>query len=199
MELINAYKTKLSVNNKQKGLFRQHAGASRYVYNVVLASWQEQYKLHSECPAMYVKPSEYTMRTKFNAIKGDICPWVRGYPYCIVEWTTGNLGEAYQHFYRKLKQGLSVGEAGLPKFKGRGFPGSFGVRGYKTKGNQIYLGKVIGWVNFAQKDYVPTPIKYKVNGGTVYSVVSEDAVGDWYVSVTVYEDFEPLETNPLAL
>lgn len=182
--MLKAYKTELRPTNKQMGLFRQCAGASRYVYNWGLAEWKRQYEAEE-------KSSAHGLCKLFNSQKGNLCPWIRNLPYAIVESSFINLGNAFKHFFRRVKTGE---KPGYPKFKKRGLHSSFQLRGYKTEDDSIWLGRTIGSVRLKERGYIPSGVSYKNNGG-VYATISEKA-GHWFISVLVDEpDLEPIKGN----
>jgi putative transposase len=180
--MLKAYKTELDPNNKQRGYFAQCAGATRYVYNWGLAEWKRQYEAEE-------KPSADKLRKQFNTQKDELCPWIRGLPYAIVEAAFLNLGLAFKNFFRRVRNGE---KPGYPKFKKRGARRSgFQLRGYKTETDRVWLGKRIGWVRLKERGYIPTDVSYQNNGG-VYATISERA-RRWYISILVEEpDMEPV-------
>jgi putative transposase len=187
--LINrAYKTELDPNNKQVSLFRRCCGASRYVYNWGLAEWKRQYEAGE-------KPSRFKLCKQFNAQKDDICPWIRELPYAVTEAAFINLGAAFQHFFRRVKGGAK--KAGYPHFKKRGTQGSFQVRGYRTEGGRIWLGRAIGWVRLKERDYIPPEMAYLCGGG-VYATVSERA-GRWFVSIQAGEEIPDAQNESMLV
>jgi len=185
MEIIKAYKTELDPNNKQASFFGRCCGTSRYVYNWGLAEWAAQYEAGN-------KPSQYKLRKQFNAQKDESCPWIRQIPYCVIETAFADLGNAFKHFFRRVKNGEE--KPGYPRFKKRGRKSSFRMRGYKTENSQIWLGRSIGWVRLKERGYIPEGVRYGENGGCVYCTISECA-GRWFISVQVKEQIEDPEND----
>ena len=189
MEIIRAYKTELKPNDKQKTLFGRCCGASRYVYNWGVAEWRRQYNTGE-------KPSAYGLKKQFNAQKDDICPWIRALPYTITESAFINLGAAYKHFFRRLKN--KEKEPGRPKFKKRSSPGSFQTKGFRIESNRIRVSgydRGVEWVRLKEHDYIPTDASY-----TTYATISEKA-GRWFVSVLVKEeiDIDPPDNDSILV
>jgi putative transposase len=190
MLIQRAYKTELDPNNKQKTLFGRCCGASRFVYNWGLAEWKRQYEAGE-------KPSRFKLCKQFNAQKDDLCPWIRELPYAIVESSFVNLGSAFQNFFRRVKAGEK--EVGYPRFKKRGRQSSFQTRGYKTRHNAVWLGRLIGWVRLKERGYIPCSVAYRENGGATYVTISEKA-GRWFISVQVEEEIpDPTNDNTLIV
>jgi len=165
-----AYKTRLEPNNEQRTFFERRVTTSRFVFNVGLREWQRQYEAGE-------KPSQYKLIKQFNAQKDVMCSWVRNVPYAVTESAFRNLGDAFKHFFRRLKQGENPG---YPKFKLD--HKSFQLRGTKIEHNRVRLSG-IGLVKLSEYSYIPvTAEKY----GT-YTTISERA-GHWYISVLAYEE-----------
>jgi len=164
------YKTKLVLNNRERGMMNRCAGVARYVYNWALADRIERYKAGT--PTTY-----YKQKKRFNALKDDLCPWVREVPYTVTESAFRNLDEAYQNFFRRVKAGAE--KPGFPRFKSK-FRSrkTFTVRGVKIEPGRIRLPKM-GWFRLAERGYLPIG---DYPGGA--ATVSEKA-GEWFVSVQV--------------
>ena len=182
--MIKGYKTELDPNNKQRTLFARYAGISRFVYNWGLATWKQQYEDG-------LKPSMYKLKKEFTAIKYEQCPFVTVAPYAVTGAAFRNLGAAFQHFFRRVKNGDA--KAGYPKFKSRRHPKqSFQVRDTEIEYDRVRL-TTIGWVRLRERGYIPTDAeKY----GT-YATVSTHA-GRWYISVLAYET-APIPINDSTL
>ena len=180
-----AYKTELKPNNAQASYFWRCAGIGRFVYNWALANWKQQYEDGE-------KPSAYRLKKQFNAIKYEQCPFVAEVPYAVTESAFNNLKSAFQHFFRRIKNGDK--KAGYPKFKSRKHPHqSFSVRGTKVEHDRVRLTG-IGWVRLKERGYIPTDGKYGI-----YVTISLKA-GRWYISVLVEtQDEAPLSTSQLVI
>ena len=145
MKRLRAYKTKLVLNNKEASYFLGCAGFSRFVFNWGLAEWKRQYEAGE-------KPSAYSLKKQFNAIKDKEFPWVREYPYVIEQEAFDHLGRAFQNFFRRVKKGE---KPGYPKFKKRGISDRFTLRDCNADRNDIKL-PIIGWTRLAESHYLPT-------------------------------------------
>lgn len=182
LTINRAYKTKLRPTTKQARYFGGCVGAARFVYNWALADRIQKHKLE-------LKTNKFEQKKRFNAIKDELCPWVRKYSYTLVEAEFNNLDTAYQNFFRRVKQG--IGKPGFPKFRKKGLKSSFTLRSIKPnhiESNKIKL-PLVGWVNLAENGYFPTE-GIKINSATI----SEKA-GEWFISVQVEEEIELPQTN----
>jgi putative transposase len=184
--VMKAYKTELAPNNIQRTFFARCAGASRFAYNWGLATWKQWYEDGK-------KPSAYSLRREFNAIKYEQCSWITELPYTVTEGAFYNLGAAFQHFFRRVKNGDN--KVGYPKFKSRRHPKqSFHLKNTKVQFDRVRL-QGIGWVRLKERNYIPTDV---VKYGT-YATVSRQA-GRWYISVLAYEDeSEPVNNSTLVI
>ena len=187
MVIQRAYKTELDPNNKQRTMMGCCCGISRYVYNWGLAEWKQWYEDGK-------KPSRFKLCTHFNSIKDDTCPWVREVPYAVTEAAFRNLGAAFQHFFRRVKNGDK--KVGYPRFKKRGRQNSFQLCNTKVESDCVRLTH-IGWVRLKEHSYLPATdsgIKFGI-----YATVSERA-GRWYISVQVEEEIpDPANGSTLVV
>lgn len=167
--MILAHKTKLNPTADQEAFFMQSCNAVICAYNWGLAEWKRQYEGGG-------KPSAFSLKKEFNAIKKTEYPWVTEVSGRCTEYGFSRLGKAFQNFFRRVKQGGD--EVGYPKFKSYHFPRkSFYVANteIKTNGHMVRLPK-IGWVNMAET----LRFHGKINSG----VISTDGV-DWFISISV--------------
>ena len=102
MRISIAHRIELKPNNKQKTYFRKAFGCARLAWNWGLAEWQRQYKEGG-------KPSAFSLKKQFNAIKGEQYPFV----YDVTKYATQqpfiNLEKAFKKFFKE--------HTGFPRFK----------------------------------------------------------------------------------
>ena len=188
MKLLRAFKTELDPNNKQRSWFIQCAGASRFVFNWALADRQQRYEAGQSA-------SMYEQKKRFNAIKREQCPWIVDYPYAITGAAFRNCNAAFQHFFRRVKNGDTPG---YPKFKSR----HRSRKSFQLCSTRIESGRVrltgIGWVRLKERGYIPTTGTLGMTFGN-YATVSERA-GRWYISVLVEQEIdEPSNDSTLIV
>jgi len=175
MIIQRAYKTKLVLNNKERGVLNRCAGTALYVYNWALADRIERYKAGN--PTNY-----YEQKKRFNALKDELCPWVREVPYTVTESAFRNLDTAYQNFFRRVKQGKE--KPGFPKFKSRSRSAkSFTVRNVRIESDRIRLPS-LGWIRLAESDYLP------IGTFATEAVTISEKAGEWFVSIQVEVEIE---------
>ena len=174
MEILRAYKTEMAPNNREASQLQRFAEVRRFVFNIGLREWKCSYERGE-------KPSAYKLKKQFNAVKDDYFPKVRDAPYAVTEAAFRDLGDAYKHFFRRVKAGEKPGH---PKFKRRA--NSFAVRNTRVERDRVRL-QGVGWVRLKESGYIPTTdsgLKF----GT-YATISKRA-GRWFISIPVYEDMD---------
>ena len=85
--IVRPYKFALKPTATQERKLRQHTGASRFVYNHLIAQWRDDIRTFSEEKKRGVPDSEltpftfgrsfYDIRNYWNRVKGDCAPWYR--------------------------------------------------------------------------------------------------------------------------
>lgn len=177
-----AFKTKLKPTAEQSHFFGGCAGASRFVYNWALNDRDTSYKERGE------RVSYAQQKSRFNAEKDAICPWIRAYPYIITESAFRDLDSAYIGFFRHGRD--------YPKYKRRGSAGSFCFGANCTVERDRIKLPVIGWVQLAEPGYIPVAPERYIN------VTVSERAGDWYVAVTaelLIPTPERLEGDPIGV
>ncbi len=107
--MILAHKIRLKPNQTQLNYFARAAGVARFTYNWALSEWKQWYELGE-------KPSAYSLKKQFNAIKHEQFPFVVEVTKCAAEQAFADVGKAFRNFFRGLKKGQKVG---YPKFKSK--------------------------------------------------------------------------------
>lgn len=169
-----AYKTELQVNNKLATYFTGCAGMARFVYNWALDYWIKERERGDK------RTGWMRLNTKLTELKQTEYQWMYEYPDWVRVYAMKNCDQAYQNFFRRVKQGKTPG---FPKFKSKKFtPMTFTINGQQVKvtETEVRLPK-IGWVNLKEHGYIP------VNKKICSATVSEKN-GRWYVSVVVEEE-----------
>ncbi len=108
--MIHAHKIRLHPTPEQATYFAKAAGTRRFVFNWGLAEWTRQYEAG-------LKPSALTLKKQFNAIKGELFPWVYDVTKCAVEGAFVDLGTAFKNFFAGVKNQRKIG---FPQFKKKG-------------------------------------------------------------------------------
>lgn len=170
--MILGQRIRLDPNNVQASFFDRCAGTARFTYNWGLARWQALYESGR-------KPSWQGLNTELNATKSAEFPWMAELPWAIANKALANLGNAFSHFFRRVKQGS--GKVGYPRFKSkkRDKP-AFAIEGRALQfdGKSVKVPK-LGWVRTRQDVRFP---------GKVLSARFSKHAGHWYASIQVEVD-----------
>jgi len=182
MIVNKAYKTELQVNNKQASYFEECAGLSRFVYNWALNYWIEEYKSGNKRSG-WMKIGNELIKLKQTELQ-----WMYKYPAHIVLYALKNCDQAYQNFFKNVKNGK---KPGFPKFKSRKTaPKKFTIVGQNINitETKVKLPK-IGWVKLKEHGYIP------INKKVLSATISEKC-GHWYISFITEEEEIESESKP---
>lgn len=176
--MLRAYKTELLLNDKERTALMQCAGVARFVFNWALRDRINRYQDDQST-------NKFEQKRRFNALKDELCPWIRTMPYTIEAQEFDNCDLAFKNFFRRIKTG---GEPGFPKFKSRkrGI-GGFTLRGsIKVEKRRVKLPR-LGWLRLKEAGYLP------VSEVKLLSANISERAGHWFVSLQVEEaDKKPL-------
>jgi len=178
--MLRVHKVELAPNNRQSTFFARACGVARFAWNWALAEWKRQYEADE-------KPNEAALRRRLNALKADAFPWMLEVPKTAPQQAIKDLGQAFQHFFRRVKQG---GKPGYPRFKKRGIHDSFradngppakGQDAVAVDGRRVRVPK-LGWVRMRE------PLRFQ---GQVKSLVISRKVDRWFAAIAVETETLP--------
>lgn len=169
--MLRAYKTELSLNDKERTKLKQCAGVARFVFNWALNDRIKRYETGENT-------NKYEQKKRFNALKSNLYPWIKEVPSRIGEQEFFNCDLAFKNFFRRVRSGE---KPGFPKFKSRkqGI-GSFTLREIEV-GNKIVRLPRIGWLNLKEAGYLP------ITGVKILSANVSERAGHWFISIQVEE------------
>jgi putative transposase len=175
MTIFRGYKTELQLNNKQRTACLKACGVARFTYNWGLHIKIDEYQKTGK------SPSFVELNRRLNVLKKTEFPWMYEVSKCVPQEALQDLERAFQHFFRRIKNGE---KPGFPKFKSRKKRiGNFRVRGYiLVNAHKVRLPK-LGWVKLKQKNYLPIDQK-------ILSTTVSEKAGRWFVSLQVEEERE---------
>lgn len=168
------HKVKLNPTKAQEQYFARACGVARFAFNWALAEWQKEYEAGG-------KPSEAGLRKKLNSLKATEFPWMAEVTKCAPQQAIKNVGSAFQHFFRRVKQGA---KPGYPRFKRKGMHDSFRAdngpsestsHAVKIEGKTVKL-PICGVVKMREK--------LRFDGRVLSATVSRMADG-WYCAILV--------------
>jgi len=70
MKILRAYKTEISVNNKQQTLLSQHLGCARFAYNFALSKKKESFDKKEKIP------NAIELHRELNKLKQSEVTWM---------------------------------------------------------------------------------------------------------------------------
>lgn len=150
MRVHKAYKVEIDATPAQAQLLRQHAGARRFVYNWMLA---QCLMAREGCRQ---KPSAYDLVKRFRAEVKPTLAWYAAISSRTEEGAARDLDAAYQHFFRRIKQGKRGKKAGFPRFKKkRDGIGSFATFGTIRATDRTVMIQKIGTLKLKERGYIP--------------------------------------------
>lgn len=174
MIINKAFVFKLKPTRKQVSLFSQYAGASRWVWNEMLAERKRAYDATGKSPSMYEQ-----MRRLTTLKQEEATAWLGAIHSQVLQEPIKHLQRAFQNFFDK--------RAAYPRFKSKkqahqsfSYP-----QGMKVQANRAYLPK-IGWVRFRKSREVEGEIKR--------ATIRRKASG-WYLSLICEVTIAPQRTR----
>lgn len=73
--------------------------------------------LYSERHPDRKAPNAYALHGQLTAVKREQFPWMREVTAFAVREAVGDVGRAYEHFFRRLKEGVTGCDVGAPRFR----------------------------------------------------------------------------------
>lgn len=185
MLIYRVYKTELKLNNHERTLLVGCAGAARFAFN-----WGLSQKL-SEYATTGKSPNYYELHRRLNALKKGELAWFYQYSKTIPQEALRDLEQAFQNFFRRVKNGE---KPGFPRFKSRkrGI-GSFRLWGaIQVEAHRIKLPR-LGWLRLQEKGYLPT------TGVKILSATLSERAGRWFIALQVEEEIaDRTATGPVV-
>ena len=157
--LLQGFKTKLDLNNKQKTMMAKHAGVARHAYNwglqICFNALEKQEKI----------PSAIDLHKLLVSDVKTIYAWYYEVSKCSPQQALGNLVIAFINWWKHK-------HCKKPRFKKKGHRDSFYLEGsIRITSNRIKLPR-IGWVK----------VHETLPNCQVKNVTISQQAGDWYIS-----------------
>jgi len=158
-----SHKIRLDPTEAQIAEFKKACGCARFAWNWALAKWNEKYAAGEKCTGN-------SLQKEFNAIKGELFPWISESSTWASKRPFANLQTAFIRFFKKTSK--------YPKFKSKSKShDSFYLCNQVLKiQNKICQLPRIGEVRMREE--------LRLSGKIMSGVVSRTA-DQWYLSVTV--------------
>jgi putative transposase len=125
--------------------------------------------------------------------------WLREISAYVPREACHDVGDAYSHFFRRLREGKRGRAAGEPQFRSRHDPSGRGFRIAQPQAIDVSATHVkiagIGMIRLKEHGYIPP-------GGNFRGLSCREVAGRWYVAVQVEEpaaDSRPLERKEVGV
>ena len=163
-----SYKFRLYPNGEQINLIERTFGCCRFVFNHYLAQRQEVYRNTGKSPTRFMQDKDLTVLKQ-----QDETAWLREVDKCALQITLKQLDQAFQNFFRRVKNGE---KPGYPHFKSK----KQGRQSYHTNSNIKVFENA---VQLPKLGKVSCRISREVKGRILSATVSRSASGKYYVSL----------------
>ena len=165
MKILRAYKSELDPTVRETEQLLQHAGCARWAYNWGLRKKIDAYRMTGKSPSAIDLHRQLNALKKLPAEAGGV-PWMYESSKCAPQEALRNLDAAYQHFFRRVKNGTK--HKGFPRFKSRkrGI-GSFRLTGTIRVGEQHVQLPSLGSIKLKERGYFSSrrcedPRRYRI-------------------------------------
>ena len=176
-----SFKYRIYPTKEQENLIQRTFGCSRFVYNHYLAYRKELYETKGEC-ANY-----YTCANNLTQMKKELT-WLKEVDSRSLLTSLKDLDNAYQNFFRRVKQGTD--KVGYPKFKSKhdknkSYRTNFMYGNIKVLSDSIQLPKL---------GLVRCRVSREIQGRILSATVRQNPSGKYFVSICCTDVYvEPLE------
>ena len=184
--MFRASRYRLYPNPTQEPQLVDLCGATRFVYNELLAEQIRNYQRFEAGEAEKPGISSFDFGKRFTQLRAkDGNEWLRELSFAIVRGSGAfPLATAFAHFFRRLREGQRGKQAGFPRFKAKGrIRESFTIpESVKVQNKRLQVPKV-GWVRMKRKAESRTQGADPWGGGEARTAVVYRESDQWYVSV----------------
>ena len=181
-----ASRYRLYPNQTQEQQFARLCGASRFVYNELLADQIREYGRFEAGERERPGASGFDFAKRYKHLKAkEGNEWLRELSTVVVRSTGAfPLGTAFAHFSRRIREGKKGKQAGFPRFKTKGRSReSFMIpQDVKIQAKRLWVPKV-GWIRMNRKAASRTQGADSWDGGKARVAVVYRELDKWYVSV----------------
>lgn len=163
-----SYKFRLYPNKRQEDLILRTFGCCRFVFNYYLFQRIESYKKTGKSPTRFMQDKDLTtLKRQEDTI------WLKEVDKCALQNTLKRLDSAYQHFFRRVKEGKAPG---FPHFKSK----KQKKQSYQTNGTIKVLEDTI---QLPKLGGVKCRVSRAIKGRILSATVSRTASGKYYVTI----------------
>ncbi len=175
-----SYKFRIYPNKEQETLIQKTFGCTRFVFNYYLDQRIKQYKETGKSPTYFEQSRQLT------ELKREFI-WLKEVDSTTLQTSLKNIDNAYQNFFRRVKQGK---KPGFPKFKSK----KDNHKAYKS--NEIHNNIVVfdKYIKLPKLGLVKCSVSKQIEGRILNATVSQNPSGKYFVSICCTDvDIKPLE------
>lgn len=189
--MLKGFKYRIYPTQAQEMQLAKTFGSCRFVYNQLLAKKIELYKEEKQSISKYELKKIMT-----NELKKEFI-WLKEVDKFALENSIFDLDQAYQNFFRRVKQGGD--KAGFPKFKSKrnhnySYKSNFTNNNIKVdfENNRVQLPKL---------KWIKCKLHRKFNGSIKSATISKTPSGKYFVSfcVEVEHNILPQNNNSIGI
>jgi putative transposase len=164
-----SYKFRIYPTNEQAKLMQKTFGCCRFIFNKFLAARIVSYKQDK------ITLSRFEQDKELTELKKELY-WLKEPDSTALQSTVQNLDQAYQNFFRRLKQ---ESKPGFPKFKSK----HDNRKSYKSKvvGNNIAVFD--NSIKLPKLGLVDCRVSKQINGRILSATVSQNPSGKYFVAL----------------
>ena len=169
-----AYKFRIYPNENQEILIQKTFGSCRFIYNHYLAKRIEMYKTDKTTIS-------YNQCSKdMTNLKKEL-EWLKEIDSIALQSSLKDLDQAYQNFFRRVKQGDS--KSGFPHFKSK----KDNKKSYKTKFTNNNIQVLDKQIKLPKLGLVKCKVSKQIQGRILNATISQNPSGKYFVSVCCTE------------
>ncbi len=177
-----SYKFRIYPNKAQENLIQRTFGCVRFVYNHYLAQRMDIYKEIGKVPTRFTQDKDLT-----ELKRQEETAWLREVDATALQSAIRDLDDAYQHFFRRVKNGE---RSGFPRFKSK----RKHRQSYKSKCVRSNIKVLDAAVQLPKLGKVKCRISKKVEGRILSATVSKNPSGKYFVSLCCTDvEIAPIE------
>ena len=170
-----AYKFRIYPNKEQEILIQKTFGSCRFVYNHYLAKKINLYKTENKSLSKMDCNNSCNRELKKEYI------WLKEVDKFALTNSIYNLDNAYQNFFRRIKQGDN--KAGFPKFKSK----KDNHKSYKTSYSNNNIQVLEKQIKLPKLGLVKCKVSKEIQGRILSTTISQNPSGKYFVSVCCTE------------
>ena len=165
-----SYKFRIYPNKEQEILIQKTFGCCRFIYNQYLAKRINLYKQDKSI-------------MNYNACSNDLknlkqeYMWLKEVDSISIQSSLKDLDQAYQNFFRRVKQGDK--KVGFPKFKSK----KNNHKSYKTKFTNGNIQVLDNKIKLPKLGLVKCKVSKKIEGRILNATISQNPSGKYFVSI----------------